>query len=242
LVYIYCYMKKIIRLTESDLTRIVKRIIRENEEQQITDEVTNIILNNISKEDLLTLGKIYNSIGEDEFKDVAEDVVDSVIEGDTVSESIGFSKRGITVDTESEKDKLEVAKIITRLATTVLSLMTGAVTINTLNPQHQDIDSAMVAGIITAALVGTNLLSRIPHKIGTKPLPKKLKDSRMAKLVDSELKNFDDPRNTLIQDAIKHLMDKRIPETVARQFIENWEEINNIKFVRPPEKRVVRVK
>jgi hypothetical protein len=235
-------MKKIIRLTESDLTRIVKRIIRENEEQQITDEVTNIILNNISKEDLLTLGKLYNSIGEDEFKDVAEDVVDSVIEGDTVSESIGFSKRGITVDTEAEKNKLELTKIITRFATTVLSLMTGAVTINTLNPQHQDIDSAMVAGIITAALVGTNLLTRIPHKIGTKPLPKKLKDSRMAKLVDSELKNFDDPRNTLIQDAIKHLMDKRIPETVARQFIENWEEINNIKFVRPPEKRVKRAK
>jgi len=235
-------MKKIVRLTESDLTRIVKRIIRENEEQQITDEVTNIILNNISKEDLLTLGKIYNSIGEDEFKDVAEDVVDSVIEGDTVSESIGFSKRGITVDTEAEKNKLELTKIITRFATTVLSLMTGAVTINTLNPQHQDIDSAMVAGIITAALVGTNLLTRIPHKIGTKPLPKKLKDSRMAKLVDSELKNFDDPRNTLIQDAIEHLMDKRIPETVARQFIENWEEINNIKFVRPPEKRVKRAK
>jgi len=235
-------MKKIVRLTESDLTRIVKRIIRENEEQQITDEVTNIILNNISKEDLLTLGKIYNSIGEDEFRDVAEDVVDSVIEGDTVSESIGFSRRGITVDTEAEKDKLELTKIITRFATTVLSLMTGAVTINTLNPQHQDIDSAMVAGIITAALVGTNLLTRIPHKIGTKPLPKKLKDSRMAKLVDSELKNFDDPRNTLIQDAIKHLMDKRIPETVARQFIENWEETNNIKFKRPPEKRVVRVK
>jgi hypothetical protein len=235
-------MKKIVRLTESDLTRIVKRIIRENEEQQITDEVTNIILNNISKEDLLTLGKLYNSIGEDEFKDVVEYVVDSVIEGDTVSESIGFSRRGITVDTQSEKDKLDVAKIITRFATTVLSLLTGAVTINTLNPQHQDIDSAMVAGIITAALVGTNLLSRIPHKIGTKPLPKKLKDSRMAKLVDSELKNFDDPRNTLIQDAIEHLMDKRIPETVARQFIEDWEETNNIKFKRPPEKRVVRVK
>jgi hypothetical protein len=235
-------MKKVVRLTESDLTRIVKRIIRENEEQQITDEVTNIILNNISKEDLLTLGKIYNSIGEDEFKDVTEDVVDSVIEGDTVSESIGFSRRGITVDTEAEKNKLELTKIITRFATTVLSLMTGAVTINTLNPQHQDIDSAMVAGIITAALVGTNLLTRIPHKIGTKPLPKKLKDSRMAKLVDSELKNFDDPRNTLIQDAIEHLMDKRIPETVARQFIEDWEETNNIKFVRPPEKRVKRAK
>ena len=235
-------MNKIVRLTESDLTRIVKRIICENDEQQITDEVTNIILNNISKEDLLTLGKLYNSIGEDEFKDVAEDVVNSVIEGETVSESIGFSKRGITVDTESEKDKLDVTKIITRLATTVLSLITGAVTINTLNPQHQDIDSAMVAGIITAALVGTNLLTRIPHKIASKPLPKKLKNSRMVKLVDSELKNFDNPKITLINDAIEHLMDKGIPETVARQFIENWEETNNIKFKRPPEQKVKRVK
>jgi len=235
-------MKKIIRLSESDLTNIIKRVIRETEEQQITDEVTNIILNNISKEDLLTLGKLYNSIGEDEFKDVAEDVVDSVIEGETVSESIGFSKRGITVDTQSEKDKLDVAKIITRLATTVLSLMTGAVTINTMNPQHQDIDSAMVAGIITAALVGTNLLTRIPHKIASKPLPKKLKDSRMAKLVDSELKIFNSPKDTLINDAIEHLVDKGVPETVARQFIENWEETNNIRFKRPPEKRVKRVK
>jgi hypothetical protein len=233
-------MKKIIRLTESDLTRIVKRIIRENEEQQITDEVTNIILNNISKEDLLTLGKLYNSIGKDEFKDVAEDVVDSVIEGDTVSESIGFSRRGITVDTQSEKDKLDVAKIITRLATTVLSLMTGAVALNNLNFEHQSFDSAMVAGIITAALVGTNLLTRIPHKIGTKPLSKKLKNSRMVGLVDSKLKNFDNPKNTLIDDAIENLMDNGIPETVARQFIEDWEERNNIKFKRPPEKRVVR--
>ena len=108
-------MKKIIRLTESDLTRIVKRIIRENEEQQFTDEVTNIILNNISKEDLLTLGKLYNSIGGDEFKDVAEEVVDNVIQGDTVSESIGFSRRGITVDTQSEKDNLDIVKIITQI-------------------------------------------------------------------------------------------------------------------------------
>ena len=37
-------------------------------------------------------------------------------------------------------------------------------------------------------------------------------------------------------------MDKGIPETVARQFIENWEETNNIKFKRPPEQRVKRAK
>ena len=64
----------------------------------------------------------------------------------------------------------------------------------------------------------------------------------MVALVDSELKNFDNPKNTLIDDVIKHLMGKGIPETVTRQFIEDWEETNNIKFVRPPEKRVKRAK
>jgi hypothetical protein len=150
-------MKKVIRLTESDLTRIVKRVLRENEEQQMTDEVTNLILSNISKEDLMALGQLYNSLGEDEFTDVAEDVVDSVIEGDTVSESIGFSKGRITVSNEAEKDKLEATKIITRLATTMVSLIAGAITLNTLNPQHQDIDAAMVTGIVTASMIGANL-------------------------------------------------------------------------------------
>jgi hypothetical protein len=100
-------MGKVIRLTESDLTKIVKRVIRENEEQQIADEVTNTILSNISKEDLLTLGKLYNSIGEDEFKNFTEDIVDNVIDDKNVNESIGLSKIGITVDTESEKDKIQ---------------------------------------------------------------------------------------------------------------------------------------
>ena len=64
----------------------------------------------------------------------------------------------------------------------------------------------------------------------------------MAALVDSELKNFDNPKKTLIDDVIKHLMGKGIPETVTRKFIEDWEETNNIKFKRPPEQRVKRAK
>ncbi len=43
-------MGKVIRLTESDLEKIVRRVIRENEEQKIANEVTNTILSNISKE------------------------------------------------------------------------------------------------------------------------------------------------------------------------------------------------
>ena len=238
-------MGKVIRLTESDLTKIVKRVIRENEEQQIADEVTNTILNNISKEDLLTLGKLYNSIGEDEFKNFTEDIVDNVIDDENVNESIGLSKRGITVDTESEEDKIDSIKIMTRLVSTLFSLITGGASYSFSHLQQQtqeNIDAGIVMGIVAAAMVGANLLTRIPHKIASKPLPEKLKDSRMAKLVDRELKKFPEPSNTLLSDVIKHLVEIGIPEKVVRQFVENWEETNNIKFRRPPERMVMRAR
>ncbi len=239
------YMGKVIRLTESDLEKIVKRVIRENEEQKIANEVTNTILSNISKEDLLTLGKLYNSIGEDEFKDFTEDIVDNVIDDENVNESIGLSKRGITVDTESEKNKLDSIKIITQLVSTILSLVTGAGSYSFLHSQQQtqeNIDAGVVMGIVTAAMVGANLLTRIPHKIGTKPLPEKLKNSRMAKLVDKELKKFPEPTKTLLSDVIEHLVEMGIPEKIVRQFIEDWEVTNNIHFRRPPKERLVRAK
>jgi hypothetical protein len=230
-------MKKVIRLTESDLTRIVKRVLRENEEQQMTDEVTNLILSNISKEDLIALGQLYNSLGEDEFTDVAEDVVDSVIEGDTVSESIGFSKGRITVSNEAEKDKLEATKIITRLATTMVSLIAGAITLNTLNPQHQDIDAAMVTGIVTASMIGANLLSRIPHKIAAKPLPEKLKNSRIVKLVDDEMKKIN-LKGKELGDVVNHFVKLGYPEEMITNFILNWMDKNNVNI---KEKRRVKL-
>ena len=238
-------MGKVIRLTESDLTKIVKRVIRENEEQQIADEVTNTILNNISKEDLLTLGKLYNSIGEDEFKNFTEDIVDNVIDDKNVNESIGLSKIGITVDTESEEDKIDSIKIMTRLVSTLFSLITGGASYSFSHLQQQtqeNIDAGIVMGIVAAAMVGANLLTRIPHKIASKPLPEKLKDSRMSKLVDRELKKFPEPSNTLLSDVIEHLVEIGIHEKVVRQFVDNWEETNNIKFRRPPERMVVRAR
>ena len=238
-------MGKVIRLTESDLTKIVKRVIRENEEQKIADEVTNTILSNISKEDLLTLGKLYNSIGEDKFKNFTEDIVDNVIDDENVNESIGLSKRGIKVDTESEEDKIDSIKIMTRLVSTLFSLITGGASYSFSHLQQQtqeNIDAGIVMGIVAAAMVGANLLTRIPHKIESKPLPEKLKDSRMAKLVDRELKKFPEQSNTLLSDVIKHLVEIGIPEKAVRQFVDNWEETNNIKFRRPPERRVVRAR
>ena len=230
-------MKKIIRLTESDLTRIIGRVIRENEEQQMTDEITSTILNNISKEDLLTLGKMFNSLGEDEFKDVAEDVVDGVVENENVSESIGLSKKGVTYDTESEKNKIEVRKIITRVATTILALLSGSISIGA--HRNDDFESSMVAGIIASAMVGANLLTRIPHRLNTKPISKKLQNSRMAKIVDNEMKTIN-PREMYFRDIVEHFEDKGFPQEVVNSFIVDWLDKNNVKF--KEEKRVIRVK
>jgi len=220
-------MKKIIKLTESDLTQIVKRVIRENEEQKIADEVTKTILNNISKEDLLTLGRLYNSIGEDEFKDVAEDVVDSVIEGETVSESIGLSSRGFTYDSKTEKSKLEVAKIITRLSSTILAIMTGSISLGAY--RADDLESAMVAGIIASAMIGANLVTRIPHNLKVEPIPEKLRGSRIEKIVDSEMKKIYSKEKDL-NDFISHFESLGIPEKISTKFISNWAKKNNISF------------
>lgn len=220
-------MKKIIKLTESDLTQIVKRVIRENEEQKIADEVTKTILNNISKEDLLTLGRLYNSIGEDEFKDVAEDVVDSVVEGETVSESIGLSSRGFTYDSKTEKSKLEVAKIITRLSSTILGIMTGSISLGAY--RTDDLESAMVAGIIASAMIGANLVTRIPHNLKVEPIPEKLRGSRIEKIVDSEMKKIYSKEKDL-NDFISHFESLGIPEKISTKFISNWAKKNNISF------------
>jgi len=230
-------MKKVIQLTESDLTRIVKRVLRENEEQQMTDEVTNLILSNISKEDLTALGQLYNSLGEDEFADVAEDVVDSVIEGETVSESIGLSKKGITYDTESEKDKIEVRKIITRVATTIITLLSGSISIGAY--RTDDFETSMVAGIVASAMVGANLLTRIPHRLYTKPISKKSQNSRMAKLVDNEMRIIN-PTEMYFRDIVAHFKDKGFPQEVVNSFIVDWLDKNNVKF--KEEKKVRRVK
>lgn len=225
-------MKKVIQLTESDLTRIVKRIIRENEEQQIADEVANTLLNNMSQEELMFLGKMFNKLGNQEFKEVAQDAIEDVIENETVSESLGMSKGKLTVSTETEKDKLEVTKLITRWATIVLGGFTGALSYSFLNSPDQSqehIEAGIVMGIVSAAMAGANLLSRIPHKVGAKPLPEKLKNSKIVRVVDSEMKKIN-PRGKELGEVVNHFVTLGFPEEIITKFILNWAEKNNVNF------------
>ena len=91
------YMKKIIKLTESDLTRIVKRVISENMESEMIDNVKNEIIQSISKEDLMFLGKMYSELGAEQFKDITKDVIEDEKVERELSE-ISFSSELILVN------------------------------------------------------------------------------------------------------------------------------------------------
>jgi hypothetical protein len=77
-------MAKIVRLTESDLTRIVKKVIKESEEEVISQKVEDVIdnpkvehridnmLSNLSDEDLEEIQDTLSDLGIDENSDVSE--------------------------------------------------------------------------------------------------------------------------------------------------------------------------
>lgn len=222
-------MKKVIQLTEADLTRIVKRVLRENEEQKIADEVANLILTNISKEELMTLGQLYNTLGEDEFRDAAEDAVDKVIDDEPVNESLGFSKGRFTVTNQDEKNKFEATKVITQVLTSMMALITGGLTYAFSDSSQENIDAALVTGVLTAALAGANLLTRIPHKISAKPLPEKLRTSRMKNFIDTEMKKLT-PKSMTFEQVLEHFEKLGFPDNTVEKFILNWADDNNVTF------------
>jgi hypothetical protein len=99
-------MSKVIRLTESDLTNIVKHVIRENEEQKVASEIKKEIIQTLSKDDLLFLGKLYNKLGKEGFEDTVEDEIESQF-SEEVNETISYSKGYFKVANEEEREKLQ---------------------------------------------------------------------------------------------------------------------------------------
>ena len=68
-------MKKIIKLTETDLTRIVKRVIEEQPEE-VGDNISNKLENKIIK----LLNEADEKLNKREFKSLAESVIDYIDE------------------------------------------------------------------------------------------------------------------------------------------------------------------
>ena len=100
------YMGKVIRLTESDLTNIVKRVIRENEEQKVESEIKQEIIQTLSNDDLLFLGKLYNKLGKEGFEDTVEDEIESQF-SEEVNETTSYSKGNFKVANEEERKRLQ---------------------------------------------------------------------------------------------------------------------------------------
>ena len=99
-------MKKIVSLTESDLTRIVKRVIKENEEKDAIEKIAKFVFSKLPKDDIEFIGNLYKELGYDKFEDTIEDVVND----DLVTERVSFSTSGFEVENEEDIKKIENIK------------------------------------------------------------------------------------------------------------------------------------
>ena len=215
-------MKKIIKLTESDLTRIVKRVISENMESEMIDNVKNEIIQSISKEDLMFLGKMYSELGAEQFKDITKDVIeDENVEGE-------LSEISFKVTNTSEIEKINKLKeLIGQIA--LLGIPFSALgTYNQYNREVPDESGVLMFGIITAALVGLSLLRKVP--IQGKPVSHKMKGSSFQRSVENQLDNMDISDKSF-EDVIKHFESVGIPSHVSIPLISDWAEKNNVDFI-----------
>jgi len=104
-------MKRIIRLTESDLTRIVRRVIKENEDTEMSHKVEKAIENpkvemkiedvysNLTVEDKEKLQKILDNLGVDAYSSPKE--VHNAIES-----KVGSNMNGEMTEDESPRNKV----------------------------------------------------------------------------------------------------------------------------------------
>lgn len=104
-------MKKIIRLTEGDLTRIVKRVIKENEDSKMSHKVEQVIENpkvemkiedvysNLTIEDKEKLQKILDNLGVDANSSAKE-------VHDAIKSEVGSDIHGEMTEDESPRNKV----------------------------------------------------------------------------------------------------------------------------------------
>ena len=214
-------MKKIVRLTESQLTSIVKRVISENMESEMIDNVKNEIIQSISKEDLIFLGKMYNELGPEEFKDITQDVIENEDSQGELSE-ISFR-----VKNSSDIERINKLKeLIGQISMAALPL-TAAAGIGQMNREVPDESGVLMFGIISAALVGLSLLRKVP--IRGKSVPDKMKGSKFQNSVENQLNNMD-ISNKSFEDIVHYFKRIGIPSHISIPLISDWAEKNGVDF------------
>ena len=215
--------KHILGLYESDLTRIVKRVISENEKSEMIDDVKDEIINNISKQDLMFLGKMYLELGDDKFKDIVKDVI-----GDKPNEE-ELSEISFRTNDMDKVDKITKLKQTLEPIFIIAASLSAAAAFNQYNREVPDESGILLYGIISAALVGAGLISKIPIK--GKRVPENLKGTKIQKNIESYLDNSDLSHQTF-EDVVRHFETIGVPTKVSMPIISDWAEKNGVSFIK----------
>ncbi len=136
-------MKKIVRLTESDLVRLVKRIIKEGEESMSVEEIKHNILDEFSEKKIMTLGKIMKNLGREKFMELAIDAAEEAV--------------GSTSIEESEKTK--TAMYMAAATGEILSLI-SVLPVGIYSAQEDNLVPLIVEVLVYLASIGTQSLTR----------------------------------------------------------------------------------
>lgn len=136
-------MKKIVRLTESELVHLVKRIIKEGEESMSVEEIKHNILDEFSEKKIMTLGKIMKNLGREKFIELAMDAAEEAV--------------GSTSIEESEKTK--AAMYMAAATGEILSLIT-VLPVGMYSVQEDNLVPLIVEVLVYLASIGTQSLTR----------------------------------------------------------------------------------
>lgn len=242
-------MKKIVRLTESDLTKIVKRVIKENEEKDAIEKIAKFVFSKLPKDDIKFIGNLYKELGYDKFEDTIEDVVND----DLVTERVFFSTSGFEAENEEDIEKIEdIKNKIVRILggntsggdsseyfSNLIRRIGGASIIpiiiqmmgnnSNIDLEHPPLAVLLVPIMVVLGGLALKVVEKTPINVSY-DFDEKIRGSKFQKTIDSKLDNLN--KNASMDSVIKYFEKLGIPESKIRPFIYDWEKRNNFMFNR----------
>ena len=242
-------MKKIVRLTESDLTKIVKRVIKENEEKDAIEKIAKFVFSKLPKDDIKFIGNLYKELGYDKFEDTIEDVIND----DLVTERVFFSTSGFEAENEEDIEKIEdIKNKIVRILggntsggdsseyfSNLIRRIGGASIIpiiiqmmgnnSNIDLEHPPLAVLLVPIMVVLGGLALKVVEKTPINVSY-DFDEKIRGGKFQKMIDSKLDNLN--KKASMDSVIKYFENLGIPETEIRPFIYDWEKRNNFMFKR----------
>jgi hypothetical protein len=246
---VFIDMEKIVRLTESDLTRIVKRVIKENEEKDAIEKIAKFVFSKLPKDDIEFIGNLYKELGYDKF----EDTIEYVVNDDLVTERVSFSTSGFEAENEKDIEKIEnikdkVERILGFNTSTgdiqdFTTQLIGKIGVSSVIPaiiqmmgnnsnidlEHPPLSILLVPIMIVLGGLASRAVGKTPINVSY-DFDEKIRGSKFQKMIDSKLDNLN--KKASMDSVIKYFEKLGIPESKIRPFIYDWEKRNNFRFKR----------